>query len=342
MNVAAPPVPWSWYSDPEILRSEQERIFRSTWQYAGPGTHVAEPGSFLACRAGDVPVVVTRDRAGELRAFLNVCRHRGSVIAEGSGRRMTLQCPYHAWTYGLDGALVSAPRAEREGAFEAEELSLVPLAVDAWGPFLFVNPDIGAPPLREALGDVPDRLLAGGIDVDALTFRLRSEWEMEANWKIACENYLECYHCPVAHPTFSEQVDVSPEAYRLEARGPVASQYGPARTNGGQATGQFHFVWPNLKVNVFPGPANVSIGSVQPSGPERSAGFLDYFIGAEADEEWVRDFLELDEQVGREDAALVASVQRGVRSGMLQHGRLLAESEQLVRWFQERVGQALA
>ncbi|MFN2470823.1 MAG: aromatic ring-hydroxylating dioxygenase subunit alpha [Gaiellaceae bacterium] len=291
-------------------------------------------GPFLACAAGDFPVVVTRDGEGTLRAFLNVCRHRGSVIAAGSGHRMTLQCPYHAWTYGLDGSLVAAPRADREGSFDPDELGLVPAAVDSWGPFLFVSVEPDAT-LTEALGDVPQWL-----DVEGLVFHRRADWVVEANWKIACENYLECYHCAVGHPGFSEVVDVSPDAYRLEANGRVASQYGPARDGG--LTSQFHFVWPNLKINVFPGEPNLSIGHVLPAGPECATGFLDYFFAPGVDEEWLGDFFELDEQVGFEDAALVENVQQGVRTGVLERGHLLAESEQLVAWFQARVAEALA
>ena len=108
-------LPWSWYSDPELLRREQERIFGRTWQYAGHTGQLARAGDYFSTRAGDVPVVVVRDHDQTLRAFLNVCRHRGSQLVEGSGRRESIQCAYHAWTYGLDGSLRAAPRAEREG-----------------------------------------------------------------------------------------------------------------------------------------------------------------------------------------------------------------------------------
>ena len=183
-------LPWAWYADPEILRREGRRIFARAWQYVGHSGQVSEEGSFLASVAGEIPVVVTRARDGVLRAFVNVCRHRGHIVATGSGRRETLQCPYHAWTYGLDGLLRAAPRSEREPGFDANELGLQQIAVDTWGPFVFVNPDPNAAPLADALGDVPARL-AEILDVDALEFRFRSEFELDANWKIACENFLE-------------------------------------------------------------------------------------------------------------------------------------------------------
>jgi phenylpropionate dioxygenase-like ring-hydroxylating dioxygenase large terminal subunit len=340
-------LPWVWYTDPDVLRREGERIFARSWQYVGHIGQVAENGSFFTSSAGEIPVVVTRARDGELRAFLNVCRHRGHVVVSGEGKRGALQCPYHAWTYDLDGHLRTAPRSDREPGFRAEELGLVRMQVDTWGPLLFVNPDAEGPPLSEALGDVPGQL-AEIIDVDALQFRSRAESELATNWKISCENFLECYHCAVAHPGFSAVVDVSPDAYRLESKGLVSSQFGPLRdgdsflAGGDVPRSQFHFVWPNFGLNVFPGEPNLSCGPMMPRGPERTARFLDYFFAPDADEEWMRELIAFDDQVGREDRALVEGVQRGVRTGVLTEGRLLTESEQLVVHFQRLCAEALA
>jgi carnitine monooxygenase subunit len=341
-------LPWRWYTDPEVLRRESERIFARAWQYVGHKGQVAEEGSYFAAVAGQIPVVVTRARDGELRAFLNVCRHRGHVVASGAGKRGALQCPYHAWTYDLDGRLRAAPRSDREPGFEADELGLASMQVDTWGPFVFVNPDLDAPPLAAALGDIPAQL-AEILDLETLEFRFRAEAELETNWKISCENFLECYHCAVAHPEFSAAVDVSPDSYRLEAKGLVSSQFGPLRRNGDSflaggevPRSQFHFLWPNFGLNVFPGHPNLSCGPMLPLGPERTARFLDYFFAPDVDQAWVDELIAFDEQVGREDRALVEGVQRGVRSGLLAEGRLLSESEQLVAHFQRLCSEALA
>jgi phenylpropionate dioxygenase-like ring-hydroxylating dioxygenase large terminal subunit len=327
-------VPWSWYSDPDVLRLEQERIFRRVWQYVGHEGRASEVGARFAGWAGDVPVLVVRAEDG-LRAFLNVCRHRGSLLVEADAARSSIQCPYHAWTYDLDGSLRAAPRSEREPDFDASELSLVPLRLETWGPFLFVNPDQAAPPLAETLGRLPDLL-----PVDELVFHSRDEYELAANWKVGCENYLECYHCPVAHKGFSAAYEVDPDSYRLEASSEhVLSQFAPAREAG---EGQFHFVWPNLKLNAYAGPPNLSIGPLLPAGPERSTGFLDYFFATDADERGIEELLAFDRQVGAEDRVLVERVQKGVRSGVVEEGRLLGESEQLVTRFQELVSDALS
>ena len=326
--------PWRWYSDPAVLAAERERIFRAAWHYVGHAGRLPEPSSYFACTTGGLPVVVTRDGDGELRAFLNVCRHRGSEIVGGAGQRETLQCPYHAWSYGLDGELRSAPRAEREDGFDASGLGLVPLSLDRWGPFIFVGSGPQSPPPSELLAAV--RL---PFDPDELVFHERVGYALEANWKIAVENYLECYHCAVAHPGFSCLVDVDPAAYVLEGDGPVWSQYGTGRD--GTGTCVFHLVWPALKINVYPGFANLSIGPVWPETPGRTAGFLDYFFAPDVDDAWATELIAFDDQVGLEDTALVESVQRGVAGGLVERGRLLPESERLIASFQAKVTASL-
>jgi choline monooxygenase len=332
-------LPFSWYSDEEMLRRERSRIFARAWQYGGRAEQVAEPGSFLATDAGGIPILVTRDKAGELRAFLNVCRHRGAVLVDGCGRRSTIQCHYHAWTYDLDGALRNAPRSEREQAFDKAEWSLLPASVDTWGPFLFVNPDPDAVPLAEHLGDLPE-ILARDFDLDSVVFHSRVEFGSNANWKIVVENFLECYHCPTAHPSFSEEVDVHPDRYRLEAHPTFSSQYATAKQTGER--GQFHLLYPNTGINVFPGPPNLSIGPILPAGPHRTERYLDYFFAPDVDEEWRREFFAFDDQVGREDTALVESVHRGMAAGVLERGRLLLDAEPLLAAFQRWLAERLA
>ena len=344
-------LPYEWYADPMVLRLEQQRIFARSWQYAARVDQVAEPGQLTSAHAGSLPVVLARARDGELRGFVNVCRHRGHVLCDGDARREAIQCPYHAWTYGLDGQLRNAPRADREPGFDRSVLGLVPVSVDTWGPFVFVNPDVDAEPLAEYLGGLPTLLAAGGLDVDALRFHARAESaEYACNWKVAVENFLECYHCSVAHPTLAKALDVSPDAYGLEADGWLASQFGPPRNGGGGVydadgevqRGQFHLLFPGTVVNVMPGKPNLSIGPVVPRGAERTYRFLDYFVGPDVDEGWLADYLALDEQVGAEDRVLVENVQRGIASGGLEAGTLMPESERLIAHFQAHVAAALA
>ena len=342
-------LPFSYYTDPEILRREAVAVFGCHWQYVGPTALVADPTSIAPVTAAFRPVLLARDREGVLRAFLNVCRHRGAQLADSPDTRSTIQCPYHAWTYDLDGRLRAAPRSDREDAFDRASFSLLPLAVDTWGPFVFVNPDPRARPLAETLGPLPDLVAATGIDLDGLTFHSRSETRYRANWKVCCENFLECYHCQVAHPGLVEVLDVSEDGYRLEESGLLSSQYGPLKAGPGGAfdptgeirAGQFHFLFPNLTVNIAPGRPNLSLGPVVPDGPAGTTRTLDYFFGPDVDEDWIAGYLRWDAQVGLEDAALVERVQRGVSTAGADGGVLL-RSERLIGHFDRLLQEALA
>jgi phenylpropionate dioxygenase-like ring-hydroxylating dioxygenase large terminal subunit len=329
-------LPFLWYTDEEILRRERSLIFAHSWQYAGRAEQVAEPASFLATDAGGIPVLVTRDESGALRAFLNVCRHRGAVLVDGCGTRRTIQCHYHAWTYDLDGSVRSAPRSEREQDFDTADWPLLPASVATWGPFLFVNPDPSAPPLQDQLGELPE-ILARDIDVATLVFHSRVEFGANANWKVVVENFLECYHCSTAHPGFSAEVDVHPDRYVLEAHPTFGAQFCRAKRSGDR--GQFHLLYPNTGINVFPGPPNLSIGPIVPHGTQRTERYLDYFFAPGVDDAWLREFFAFDDQVGREDRALVESVQRGMSAGVLDRGRLLLASEPLLAAFQAWVAE---
>jgi carnitine monooxygenase subunit len=341
-----PTIPWSWYSDPKILSLELERIFRRSWQYAGHLGELQGPGSYFASATGPVPIVIVLDRDDTLRGFVNVCRHRGALVAVGAAKRGTIQCPYHAWTYGLDGRLRAAPRGEADPALDPSCMGLVPVAVDTWGPFVFANPDPGGEPLVDALGDLPAVVAEHGLEIDALAFNRRVHYEIHANWKIALENFLECYHCPVNHPGLVEVIDE--RRLELQALGLRTSQFypanqraldgrGPIDVHGEVGSGQNHLWFPTLKFNVLPGHPNLSIGPMWPTGTDACAAYLDYWFAGTADEQWIDELLEFDTQVGAEDQALVEAAQRGSSSGIIDRGWVLGGTETLIGHFQDYV-----
>jgi choline monooxygenase len=345
-SLGRPTIPWSWYSDPAILDLELERIFRCAWQYAGHLGELQGPGSYFPSATGPVPIVVTLDKDGVLRGFVNICRHRGAIVAGEPRRRGTLQCPYHAWTYGLDGCLRAAPRADGDPVFDAAGMGLVPVSVDTWGPFVFANPDPQAEPLASALGDLPDVVAEHGLEIEGLRFSRRVQFEIRANWKIALENYLECYHCPVNHPGLVEVIDE--RGLEVQAAGPRASQFypvhprsldggGPLDTHGELGLGQNHLWFPTLKFNVLPGHPNLSIGPLWPTGTGTCAAYLDYWFGESADQKWIDELFVLDDQVGAEDQALVEAAQCGSSAGMIERGWVLGGAETLIGHFQDYV-----
>lgn len=330
-------LPWSWYVDPGVLDTERSRLFATAWQYVGH-TGMKAPGAYFPTRLGTTPIVVTCDADGVVRGLVNVCRHRGAIVCERPGKG-SLQCPYHAWTYELDGALRSAPRSAREPHFDPTDHRLAEVAVSRWGPFLFaaMDPHVA---FDEWIGDIPARV-AEAMDVDDLRFLHRWEHTYRANWKICVENFLECYHCRLAHPGFSRVIATGPDDYRLIPHTHGSSQYGPVRRtvvsgfdpSGPVTRGQFHVRYPNTAINVLPGRPNLSIGPVTPLAPGETHRYLDYFVGPNVDAEWIATMLAFDEEVGAEDVALVESVQRGMESRALDHGTLFVDSELLIAHF---------
>ncbi len=347
-------LPATWYSDESVWGLERERIFARTWQYAGRAEQVLEQGSYFVSQAGHVPILVVRGQDEVLRAFVNVCRHRGHPVASGEGCRSTLQCPYHAWTYDLDGSLRRAPRADREPGFDASTLSLRSVSVDIWGPFVFVNPDQDAAPLADVLGGLPSLIAESGVDFDRLRFHSHQEWEVKSNWKVAIENFLECYHCPTAHPGFSKVIDVDPDAYLLTVSEGYSSQVGSVRPSalegnskapyvprGDVTQAQYHFIWPNTTISIEAGPMNIAIERWMPTTLGTCSERTDYWFGEDVSEVQVQEVIEFGTQVGLEDLALCESVQAGLESRMVPQGRLMVESEQLIHDFQKKVVAAL-
>lgn len=346
-------LPAAWYTSAEMFAAEQRQIFRRCWQYVGLTEQVAHPGDFITTQLGSVPVVVLRDTAGALQAFINVCRHRGStLVLDACGNRTTLQCHYHAWTYDLDGALRAAPGSKNEPDFDRAAFPLLRAQVATWGPFIFVNPDREAAPLSALLGDLPVQLSATGLDLGGIRRRVRREYDIAANWKVVLDNYLECYHCPIAHKGFSDLIDLNDysvteyEFYSTQGgpltaaarAGTTKSQlYGTAHDAQGVRDGFYAFLWPNFTLNVYPGPGNVSLNLFVPLDEHHTKAIYEYCFVDAVDAEQERQFVRFIDQVQDEDIVLCESVQRGLRSGFFEQGRLMLHRERGLRHFQQLV-----
>ena len=343
-------LPARWYTDPAITEREIALIFRKSWNYIGPLAELVEPGDYITGQARDVPIVVVRNDDG-LAAFVNVCRHRRHIVMTGRGNAKIMRCPYHAWAYDLGGVLKAAPRSAAEPGFRLENYPLLPLRVETLGPFVFVNLDRDASPIATYFGGVLDIIAESGIDLSSLQLYSREDWQSQSNWKTMLENYLECYHCPVAHPSFSAVIDVRPESYKLTAHGWFMSQTGGVRPSalegrsaveiydarGAVAQSQYHLLWPNLTININPGFPNLSLDVWMPDGPNATKGFSEQYFAPGVSEEFANDLIAFNNQVGAEDDMLTNAVQRGLLAGIPEQGRLLTGSEHLVVHFQKLV-----
>ncbi|HEV3203196.1 MAG TPA: aromatic ring-hydroxylating dioxygenase subunit alpha, partial [Gemmataceae bacterium] len=193
-------IPGSWYLDPEIYQAECRAIFAHTWQAIGRADQVAEPGMFFTADVAGEPIVVLRDPRGILRAFFNVCRHRAARVAtEPAGRLKRLRCPYHGWTYDLEGRLRGTPEFDGVQEFNREENGLVPLAVASWGPLVWVNLGANPPSLIQHLAPFPER--TQNLELEKFRFVERREYRPNCNWKVFIDNYLDGgYHVNSVHP----------------------------------------------------------------------------------------------------------------------------------------------
>jgi len=348
-------LPAEWYTSGDFFARERQHIFRRTWQYAGLVEQVAKPGDFFTMTLGEVPILVVRDEHDALRAWVNVCRHRGStLVLDACGSRNTLQCHYHAWTYNLDGSLRAAPGEKNEPGFDRSAFPLIAARVATWGPFIFVTPDRSAPPLDAVLGELPRLVDETGLRLGAVRRRVRREYDIAANWKVVVDNYLECYHCPVAHPSFSALIDLS--SYDVTEYEYCSTQGGPLKRgadgkanlydmslDGGEGVrdGFYAYLWPNFTINIYPGPGNVSLNLFVPVDADHTKAIYDYcFVDAVTEDE-ERDFIRFIDQVQEEDIVLCESVQRGLRSGYFDRGKLMLRREKALRHFQRLVARAL-
>lgn len=346
-GACAATLPTDWYLDDGVWRLEVDRIFRCTWQYAGHLDRLRTPGDYVCTQLGEIPIVVTRDRSGALNALVNVCRHRLHEVVTGEGNRGTLQCPYHAWTYDLNGSLRAAPRSDREAHFDRGAHSLLAVRVATLGPLVFVNPDPDAAPFEPLARELDAALRERDVPLEGCTFQARRRYDLHCNWKTYVDNALECYHCPIAHPGLSARVDVRPDAYRLECHKWFSVQLSRRRAGEGSVAAdgpydfQFYYLWPNTFLGTATGAGSYAVHRVDPVDLDHCRLTVEYYFAPDADAARVHEEIEFNDATLHEDTSLVESVQRGLRSRALPHGTLLGASEHLVAHFQALVTRAL-
>jgi len=198
-------LPARHYTDPELFRLELERVHFDMWLCAGRTEQVASPGRYFVRQVGNASVIVVRDSEGRLQAFHNVCRHRGTLLCKQEEGQLPgrIQCAYHAWTYDLDGRLVSAPHMEKVQGFAEADYPLWPVAVDVWDGHVFINLADSPAPLAEHLAGLPEKFRPWRME--ELRLVERRLYHLKANWKLVIQNYSECLHCPIVHPLLNKQ-----------------------------------------------------------------------------------------------------------------------------------------
>jgi choline monooxygenase len=328
-------LPSCYYTEAEWLRQEEERLFGASWQLVGRADQLPEAGSYFTTVIAGEPLILVRNSEGEIAALSNVCRHRGGPVASGQGRRPVLQCGYHGWTYSLDGQLRGAPEFDGVEGFDRSTVCLPRFRTATWGQLIFVNLTAGGPELGEVLGEVTGQI--GEAPLNEFVLAARKEWEIDCNWKVYVDNYLEGYHIPIVHPALFRELDYA--NYRTETRRYYSIQHSPIRRpqrlraavdGGGEA--KYFWIFPNLMVNVYPD--NFSTNLILPLGHERTLTVFEwYFREPSAGEAIVGQTVEFSDEIQIEDIGICEAVQRGLRSRTYDRGRYSVARENGVHHF---------
>ena len=321
------------YTDPRFLPLEREAILLKSWQWVCHVEKVREAGAYYVADIAGRSIAVVRGKDNELKAFYNVCKHRAHHLLSGEGNVNVITCPYHAWTYGLDGQLKNAPMTQHLQQFNKSEICLSAVQVEEFCGFVYVNLDPNAVSLAEQSGDLKKEIDEFAPDVEQLTFAHRLTFKMKSNWKNVVDNFLECYHCPVAHKDFVSLLDF--DTYKVTTHGIYSSHMAKGGKEGNTAysvegaTVDDHavwYLWPTTCLLRYPGRGNFLVMNVIPVGPDETHETYDfYFETAEPTEqeweaiEYVKNVLQ------QEDIDLVESVQRGMNTPAFEQGRIVVD-----------------
>ncbi|HEY1511806.1 MAG TPA: aromatic ring-hydroxylating dioxygenase subunit alpha [Solirubrobacteraceae bacterium] len=350
------------YIDPTLQDAEQRLIFERTWQLAGHVSALPRPGSYITAVAGDQPVLVLRDDDGHLRAYRNVCRHRGSRLLSGDGQcKGAIRCRYHGWTYRFDGTLIGVPEGLAFGErLDKSSLGLMPARVEEMCGLVFFNLDPDATPLADMVGDLPARLER--YRIPTLESFAPGTGTQPANWKVIADNYLEGYHIPIAHPGLMRMLDykrydVEVNEHYVWFEAPMRSKRSsnrlermyadlvtpmPGLTADDLHVWRYVFIYPNTTIDLYPDQINT--WQMTPHGVNLTRDVFGSFRARGANPrtrvvQWLNQ--RLNNLVLDEDIDLVGNVQQGLRTRDYACGPL-SRREDAVAWFADRIRSDLA
>lgn len=339
-------LPRNHYLDEDIFQREMEEIFYKTWQFIGAVHDLPEPGSFFSATLIDQPVFAIRGKDGNIRAFHNVCPHRGHEIVTGTGRKTILTCPYHAWSFDTEGTLKAAGNSENVRGFDPADFKLREIRTEVFANLIYINLDDDAAPMSEVLKGLDEefRNVIPGFN-DLVLFR-RDPVGIQANWKIVVENFVECYHCPSVHPGIMGQENANMELSFESIDEPYWSRHIiRSHSDDIQASSERDLPyeyrkdppikdawlwssWPNTCFIARPGEANFQVFHVMPVSPGVTHETLVNFTRTDPPAKPELKVLDtFRDSLNWQDIDVVESVQRGMRSRGYQPGRLMVDSE---------------
>jgi len=328
-------IPASWYADPLVFDLERRTVFARSWQMVGRADQLREPGQYATCEVAGEPVLVIRGTDQVLRGFFNVCRHHAAaVMTAAEGTTQNLRCPYHGWTYSLEGDLKGTPDFAEVCSFDRAANGLALLQTDLWENWVFVKLEREGPTLAEFLGaDLIGQI--GRIGVDGLHWMERRRYVLNCNWKVFVDNYLDGgYHVPHLHKGLDSVLDYS--HYTIENGERFCLQSSPVVKAGAEAqTGEvrkgdralYYWIYPNLMINWYEGVMDTNL--VFPRGIDRTEVIFDFYFADVSEQARERNLasIAVGQRIQDEDVAICESVQRGLNSRSYEAGRLSVRRE---------------
>ncbi|MBI1807664.1 MAG: Rieske 2Fe-2S domain-containing protein [Ignavibacteria bacterium] len=333
-------IPSRLYTEPRYHDFDKQHLFPETWQYVGHVSRVQNHGDYLAGTVADNPVIIVRGKDNLLRAFFNVCRHRGGPLAiDDHGSCNALQCKYHGWTYLLDGSLRGVPQFDRVELFDRKDYGLIPVQLEIWDGLIFVNLSkrkANSPTLQSVVNGISERIAPRRL-ADTKFFR-RINYEVRCNWKVYVDNYLEGYHLPYVHPELCTLLDY--QNYITEIFEYYSLQHSPLTgtdtlygKDGGAAL--YYFIFPNFMLNILPGRLQTNL--VVPLSHNTTRVIFDYYyddITSPHARKMAEEDIKYSDHVQHEDMQICEHVQQGLESMAYDKGRFSVEMERGVYHFQ--------
>ncbi len=348
-----------YYVDRDVLEREREQIFFRSWQYACHVSELDVPGAYLAFDVMGQNVFVVRSGDGEIRAFCNVCPHRGHKLLEGSGCKKVIVCPYHQWSYSLDGRLRHDRSTASSETPDTSRICLTPVRVDRLLDFVFVNLDPEALPIADFWPGLEAHVRSTIPDLDTYSLSpgasVLHPVDVRANWKIQVDNFLECYHCRIGHESFADMLEVANQRQSLHpnysyvfipSSGKPNNKAYPLVPEHDVMDLHFWHLFPNIALAQFSGPGNLSLSQWTPLGMDRAFRRIVQLDLAEPTDPGMLERRELRTAWGRdvlqyEDISFMESVHEGMSQRSFEHGWYMIDpdneeiSEVMLRHFHE-------
>ena len=326
-------IPSAWYTEKIIYEFEIDHLFNYSWQIVGHINQLQNVGDYILFELSGNPLIIIKDDDENVRAFYNVCKHRGGPLAAKPGNTKLLQCKYHGWTYKLNGSLHKQPKFEGVEDFDKNDFCLSSVNTIIWEGLIFIALENPSVKISDLLSGIKEKIAP--IDISKYKFYRRVEYEINCNWKVYVDNYLEGYHLPFVHPALSKVLNAN--EYATETSEHYSLQYSPLQENKiyGRGEAFYYFIFPNIMLNILPGRLQTNL--VLPLSKNKSLIIFDYHFNDFTFSESIKRIEEditFSDEVQKEDIFICEKVQKGLESKGYDKGRFSPREEKGVYHFQ--------